>query len=325
METLLLNFDGLSPMGVNSRIRPMNTLTRPHPSARRSLDAAPASLPLLFVLLWSTGYPAGKLALAHAGPLTLLTLRFGLAALLLFTVALVTRAPWPKRWQEWAHLAIVGALIQGLHFVGVYEAVHLGLSAGVAALMVGLMPVATAFGAQVWLGERMGRSQALGLLGGLAGVGLVVLSRPLHGGDLAAYGAALLGLAGLVAGTLYQKRFCAGMDLRSGASIQLATAAVLAALGAGPMEHLAVSWSAEFIGAIGWMVLVNAIGAFSLMFVLIRRGQASGVARLFFLIPGVSALMSFVLLGERLAPLAVAGFVLAAVAVSLAERASRKG
>ena len=300
----------------------MNTLTRSHPSV--NFAAPPASLPLLFVLLWSTGYPAGKLALAHAGPLTLLTLRFALAALVLLVVAVVTRAPWPKRWQEWAHLAVVGALIQGVHFVGIYWSVHLGLSAGVAALMVGLMPLATALGAHLWLGERMGRAQAFGLLGGLAGVGLVVLSRPLHGADLMAYAAALLGLLGLVAGTLYQKRFCAGMDLRTGASVQLGTAALLAAFAAGPIENFEVHWTLDFTAAMAWMVLVNAIGAFSLMFVLIRRGQASRVARLFFLIPGVSALMSFVLLGERLAPLAVAGFVIAAVAVSLAERASAK-
>ncbi len=235
-------------------------------------------------------------------------------------MALITRAPWPRRWQDWGHLAVVGALIQGVHFVGVYEGIHLGLPACVAALLVGLMPLATAFGARWFLGERMGRSQWMALLGGLAGVGLVVASRPLHGAEITAYVAALLGLAGLVLGTLYQKRFCANMDLRSGASVQMGVAALLVALPAGFVEHFAVQWNAELIGAVLWMAIINAIGAFSLMFVLIRRGQASGVARLFFLIPGVSALMGFVLLGERLSALAVAGFVVAALAVSMGQR-----
>jgi len=299
----------------------MNTATCPKP-ATASLPFVPrASLPLLFILLWSTGYPAGKLGLAHAGPLTLLSLRFGLAALLLLLVALLTRAPWPRRWQDWGHLAVVGALIQGLHFVGVYEGIHLGLPAGVAALLIGLMPLATAFGARWFLGEQMGGSQLMALLGGLAGVGLVVASRPMHGAALASYVAALLGLCGLVLGTLYQKRFCVHMDLRSGASVQMSVAALLVASAAGPVEHFAVEWNAELLGAVLWMAVINAIAAFSLMFMLIRRGQASAVARLFFLIPGVSALMGLVLLGERLSPLAVAGFVVAALAVSGAQRA----
>ena len=306
----------------------MNTLTsfvtrpqRPNPADRVALP--PASLPLLFVLLWSSGYPAGKLGLAHAGPLTLLSLRFGLAALLLLAVALVTRAPWPKRWQDWTHLAVVGALIQGLHFVGVYEAIHLGLPAGVAALMMGLMPLATAFGAHLWLAERMDRRHVWGLVGGVVGVGLVVASRPLHGAALASYALALLGLSGLVAGTLYQKRFCANMDLRSGASVQMGVAALLMLLPAVQFENFAMRWGGELIGSVLWMAMINAIGAFSLMFVLIRRGQASGVARLFFLIPGVSALMGFVLLGERLSPLALIGFAVAALAVGLSARARR--
>ena len=302
----------------------MNTLTRSHHGAGTgSLALPPASLPLLFVLLWSSGYPAGKLGLAHAGPLTLLSLRFGLAALLLLAVALVTRAPWPRRWQDWGHLAVVGALIQGLHFVGVYGAIHLGLPAGVAALMMGLMPLATAFGAHLWLAERMNRGQVWGLLGGVIGVGLVVASRPLHGAAVASYIAALVGLSGLVAGTLYQKRFCADMYLRSGASVQMGVAALLMLLPAALIEDFAVRWDGELIGAVLWMAIVNAIGAFSLMFVLIRRGQASGVARLFFLIPGVSALMGFVLLGERLAPLALIGFVVAALAVGMSARVRR--
>lgn len=300
----------------------MNSLTRTHPGTD-SLALPPASLPLLFVLLWSSGYPAGKLGLAHAGPLTLLSLRFGLAALLLLAVALVTRAPWPKRWQDWGHLAVVGALIQGLHFVGVYEAIHLGLPAGVAALMMGLMPLATAFGAHLWLAERMRRGQVWGLLGGLLGVGLVVASRPLQGAAVASYLAALVGLSGLVMGTLYQKRFCADMDLRSGASVQMGVAALLVLLPAAQAEDFVVRWDGELMGALLWMALVNAIGAFSLMFVLIRRGQASGVARLFFLIPGVSALMGFVLLDERLSPLAFLGFVVAALAVGMSARVRR--
>lgn len=279
--------------------------------------AAASSLPLLFILLWSSGYVAGKLALPHTGPLTLLTLRFGLAAVVLLTLAAATGAPWPSRARGWGHLAVVGLLMQVLHFSCIYFALQWGLSAGVAGLLIGLMPLATALGAHLWLAERLSRAQMLGLLGGLAGVALVIAGKPLQG-NWAAYGVGGVGLLGLVAGTLYQKRFCAHMDLRSGAGIQMAVSALAVAAVAGPTEGFAADWSFELIGATLWLGLVNSIGAFSLMFIMIRRGQAGQVARLFFLIPGVSALMGFVLLGERLEPLVLAGFGLSALAVCFA-------
>lgn len=290
---------------------------RPSRSARLLSAAAASSLPLLFILLWSSGYVAGKLALPHTGPLTLLTLRFGLAAVVLLVGAMATGAPWPRRRQDWAHLAVVGLLMQVLHFSCIYFALQWDLSAGVAGLLIGLMPLATALGAHLWLAERLGARQMLGLLGGLGGVALVIADKPL-GGAWTVYAVAGLGLAGLVAGTLYQKRFCADMDLRSGAGVQMAVSALTVAAVAWPTEHVAIAWTPELIGAWLWLGLVNSIGAFSLMFIMIRRGQAGQVARLFFLIPGVSALMGFVLLGERLAPLAVAGFALSALAVCAA-------
>lgn len=279
--------------------------------------AAASSLPMLFILLWSSGYVAGKLALPHTGPLTLLTLRFGLAAIVLLAVAAATGAPWPHRARAWGHLAVVGLLMQVLHFSCIYFALRWGLSAGVAGLLIGLMPLATALGAHLWLAEKLSAWQWLGLAGGLSGVALVVAGKPLDGA-WASYAVAGLGLLGLVAGTLYQKRFCAHMDLRSGAGIQMAVSALAVAAAAWPTEHFAIDWAPELIASTLWLGLVNSIGAFSLMFVMIRRGQAGRVARLFFLIPGVSALMGFVLLGERLEPLALAGFALSALAVCAA-------
>ena len=290
---------------------------RPSLVDRLAASLAALSLPLLFILLWSSGYVAGKLALPHTGPLTLLTLRFGLAAVVLLAVALATGAPWPRRRQAWGHLAVVGLLMQVLHFSCIYFALQWGLSAGVAGLLIGLMPLATALGAHLWLAERIGRRQLLALLGGLVGVALVIADKPLNGA-WTAYAVAGLGLLGLVAGTLYQKRFCAHMDLRSGAGVQMAVSALAVAAVAGPTEGFAIDWAPELIGSWLWLGLVNSIGAFSLMFIMIRRGQAGQVARLFFLIPGVSALMGFVLLGERLEPLAIAGFALSALAVCFA-------
>ncbi len=302
--------------------RTLSPSAAPRPDGLGALVAL--SLPALFILLWSTGYVAGKLALPHAGPFTLLALRFGLAAIVLLTVSVATSAPWPRTARAWIHLGVVGLLMQVLHFSGVYCAIAWGLPTGIAALLIGMMPLATAMGAHLWLAERMSAGQWLGMLGGAAGVALVIADRPLGGGAWLAYGAGLLGLAGLVAGTLYQKRFCAGMDLRTGSGIQMAVSALAVTALALWREPGGPDWSAELIGSTLWLGLVNSIGAFSLMFVMIRRGQAGAVARLFYLIPGVSALMGMALLGEHLGALALAGFAVSAAAVGLASM-SRAG
>ena len=304
----------------------MNTLSTPCAARPSAVGRDPAaalaalSLPLLFILLWSSGYVAGRLGLPNAGPLSLLSLRFGLSFAVLLALSLIGRARWPQRARDWGHLAVVGLLMQGLHFGALYEGLARGLSAGLAGLLIGLMPVATALGARLWLGEALGRRAALGLAGGLLGVALVLAERPLAAQDWAAPAWGLLALAGLVSGTLYQKRFCAGMDLRSGSCVQMGTAALAVAPLALWGEGWRVDWGLELGGALLWLGLVNSIGAFSLMFVMMRRGQASQVARLFYLIPGVSALLGALLLGERLGALAIAGFVLSALAVALAAR-----
>eukprot|EP01136_Pigoraptor_vietnamica_P005663 Opistho-1_new@37596 len=218
MDGLSLHY-WISTVALSTKELFMTVVSIPRPSAvaaaLRRWQALPAafaslSLPLLFILLWSSGYVAGKLALPHAGPFTLLSLRFGLAAGVLLLISLATTAPWPRRGREWVHLAVVGLLMQVLHFSGVYYGLRLGLPAGVAGLLIGLMPLATALGAHVWLGERLTCGQLLGLLGGLLGVGLVMAGKPLHqGSGPLAYAAALLGLIGLVLGTLYQTMYSA--------------------------------------------------------------------------------------------------------------------
>ncbi|MBZ8141602.1 EamA family transporter, partial [Rubrivivax gelatinosus] len=263
----------------------------------------PPLWPAVFILMWSTGYVAGKLGLPYAGPFTLLFLRFGVAAAVLLAVALATRAPWPRTARQWQHVVVVGLLIQALQFSGLYAGLSLGVSAGVSAVIVGLMPVCTALGAVVFLGERIGLRQVIGLTLGLAGVALVVahkLGGGGGGGGVAGHLAVGLALLGITAGTLYQKKFCASMDLRSGGAIQLgASTLVVGVLGAWH-EGLAVQWTPALVGASLWLSLVNSIGAVSVMFLLLRRGEASRVASLFYLIPAVTAVMGYAVLGETL-------------------------
>lgn len=287
--------------------------------SRPALAAPFFTLPFLFILMWSSGYVVGKLALPYAGPFTLLFLRFSVAALALLAIALFTRAPWPTRWMQAAHLVVVGLLVQALQFSGLYTGLALGVSAGVSALVVGTMPLFTALGASVFLQEKIGGRQWLGLAAGLGGVALVVADR-IDGASLAGLGAVTLALAGITLGTLYQKKYCADADLRTGGFIQLAVASAVALPLAMLGEDFQVHWTPTLVLASGWLSIVNSIGAVSLLFFMMRKGEASKVASLFYLIPGVTALMGFAFLGETVGAMALAGFALTAGAVHLCTR-----
>jgi len=300
----------------------MTTLRLAPPAVSTLARITGLALPLLFIAMWSSGYVVGKLAVPYAGPFTLLAIRFGLASLVLLAVALAARAPWPANRRQFGHLVVVGLLIQALQFSGLYSALKLGVSAGESALIVGTMPVFTALGAAALFGERLGARQWLGMAGGVMGVVLVVWHKLGTGSAGAgAYVAAVVALAGITLGTLYQKKFCAGMDLRTGGFVQLAVATLVALPLSLALEGFDVRWTGTMLFASGWLAVVNSIGATSLLFVMMRKGEASKVASLFYLIPGVTALMAFGVLGETLTAMALAGFLATAGAVYLCTRA----
>ena len=283
--------------------------------------ASPLFLPSLFIVLWSSGYVAGKVGLPYAGPFTLIFLRFSVAAAILLAVALLTRAPWPSTASQWFHIAVVGVLIQALQFSGLYTGLSKGVSAGVSAVIVGLMPIFTAIGAVAFLGERVNARQIVGLVLGLAGVALVVESKfHLGAGSIQGYLAVILALLGITAGTLYQKKFCSSMDLRSGGCVQLSVATLIVGAIAYSTKDLSVQWTPMLIGSTLWLSLVNSIGAISVMFLMLRRGEASRVASLFYLIPAVTAGMGYVVLGETLTPMQIIGFSISASGVYLTTR-----
>jgi drug/metabolite transporter (DMT)-like permease len=195
------------------------------------------------------------------------------------------------------------------------------MSAGLAALVVGTQPILTAIAAAPFLGERVTARQWAGLALGFGGVTLVAAQRATLAG-LTAFGVAmiLIALLSITAGTLYQKRHCGAFDLRTGSVIQFVAAALVLGPFAAAFERDPVRWTAEFVGALAWLVLVLSIGAISLLALLIRRGAATKVASLFYLVPPVTAAIAFALFGERLEPLGIAGFALAVLGVALVVR-----
>ena len=283
-------------------------------------SAASRFAPLLFVLLWATGFIGAKLGLPHAEPLTFLLLRYLLVLGLMALLALAMRAPWPRDARHWFHIGVSGLLVHGVYLGGVYIAIGMGLPAGVTSLVVGIQPLLTAVGAGWLLKETVLARQWLGLVLGFAGVAMVVSGKLGSGFGIGALWPALGALAGITAGTLYQKRFCGAFDWRTGSIAQFLPTAVITALVASMTEDFRVAWTGEFIFAMAWLVLVLSVGAISLLNWLIRHGSAVNIASLFYLVPPCTALMAWLLFDERLAGTALAGMALAVWGVYLARK-----
>lgn len=296
--------------------------------ARTPTGATPGALlrlggPALFVLLWSTGFVGAKYGLPYAEPFTFLAMRLVLAAMLLSVLALALRSARIPARKQYGHAAVVGLFLHAGYLGGVFTAISLGIPAGISAVVVSLQPVLTAVLASRVLDERLRARQWLGLVLGVGGVVLVV------GPGLAAAGSSTdsLPLGGLVAclvaltsgtiATLYQKRHGDGIPLLWGTAVQYAAASVvLLALAAGT-ETMRVTWTPEFAGALVWLVLVLSLGAVLLLLMLLRRGTASGVSSLLYLVPPAVAVEAFVLFGERLAPISLGGVAVTALGVAL--------
>ncbi len=269
------------------------------------------------MLLWSTGFIAAKFGLPYAPPLSFLLYRFVLAATLMAGVALVMRAPWPRGAQV-GHLAVAALLVHGLYLGGVFVALSGGMPAGTAAMLVGLQPILTVVIARGWLGERVVARQWAGLVLGLVGVWLVVRHKMSFDGNLAGLVQVGVALVGISIGTLYQKRFCAHADLRSGAVVQYVACALIYLPVVLLFEHAPVRWTPQFVFALGWSVLVLSVAAISVLYWLLRHGEAANVARLFYLVPPVTAVIAWLMFGETLEALAIAGMALIAFGVALA-------
>ncbi|NEX46852.1 DMT family transporter [Pseudotabrizicola algicola] len=281
------------------------------------LIAAPA----VFLVLWSAGFAVAKLGLTHAEPMTLLALRYCLVLAVLLPFVLILRPPMPASLRAWVDVAVVGFLIQVGYFGLCYLAFKSGVSAAGVAIVVCLQPILVALIAPRFVGEIVSRRAWAGLGLGLAGALVVILARAQiqaenPWGLLAAVG----GLIGITAGTLYEKRFGISQHPVTSNMIQYAVGAGFTLPLALMTESLAISWDAEFIAVMAYLVVGNSLLAMSLLLAMIRAGEVSRVSALFYLVPAMSALFAWPLLGEAMPPLAWAGLALAGAGVAMVSR-----
>lgn len=277
-------------------------------------------IPAIFVILWATGFIGARYAMPWAEPFTFLWIRFGLTFCILLALIPIVHAR-SIGWHNAMHAVIAGVLMHAVYLGGVFWSVRHGLPAGLVGLIVGLQPMLTAIMAFFFLGERMTGRHWIGLLVGLAGVGIVLSPKfgAIGGGVTAAtVGAATLGVIAMSAGTVWQKRFVAHADLITVTLFQYAGGS-LATFGVAVLfENGDVTFNGELLFALAWLVCVLSLGAILLLMILIREGEVARVASLFYLVPGVTALLAWLLFGETLNVVQLAGMAITTFGVALA-------
>jgi drug/metabolite transporter (DMT)-like permease len=275
--------------------------------------------PYLFILLWSSSFITARVGLRLVTPLLFVAVRLAAAAVILFAAMVVRGESWAPLRRRWYHLAIAGALVNGLTLAPF----HVGMvtvDAAVMALVQAMSPLLIALLGGPLLGERLRARQWLGILLGFGGVLLVVGPRAAHShAELAAMLLGLLGVLGLAGGTLYFGRWGRGVPLLPATAVQLGSAAGLVLLAMVLFETPHATWSVAAVASVTWNVAAVSIGGMSLYYFMLNRGAVGRVAANFYLVPGVVALLGWWLLGETLTPLAIGGLALASLGVWLTQ------
>ena len=273
-----------------------------------------------FVVVWSTGYVAGPVAVEAFAPLSVLAHRFALAALLAGALALARHGR-PASWRGVGRHAMVGLTLNGLQFGLMYLAFEEGLRPTVGALLHSLSPVLTVLLAGVLLRERVGWLQAGGFVVGVAGVVVVLGPEVEAAGGPVGLTLAVVAALCLSLGWLGQRWLTDDLPAAWSATVQLAVS-VPPLLGLGVLLEgpWPVQDASTFAWSLLWLALVNSVAGLLLIQLLVQRGGAGASSSVFFLMPPVTAAMAFVWFGDTLGLRELAGLVLAVVGVAVATR-----
>lgn len=283
-------------------------------------------VPLVFTFLWSSGWIVAGYSAQYADPLTFLSVRFASAAVLLGALSVAVGVPWPQTPRAWVDCAIAGVLLHAIYLCGVWWAVRHGLPAGISGLIAGLQPILTALLAPALVGERISLIRWAGIAFGFVGIALV-LEPKLVGVDPAALWGILIPVAvnivGMVAvtfGSFFQKARIVSGDLRAVTTIQYAAAFAFTLPLAFALEPMRIEWNLTMALVLAWSVLALSLGAIGLYLLILRRGEVSRIATFLYLVPALVAVEAWILFGETLTPIQIAGMALTIVGVALASR-----
>lgn len=280
-------------------------------------------LKIAFIFLWASAFVAAKLGLSDAGPFSMLAIRFVIVSFIFATIVFLFRAKWPKK-NEILYIGLVGILLHGFYLGGVFFSITKGTAAGTSSLIVSLHPVLTCILATLIIKEDIKVDKWIGI--GLGFIGVLIVVWPRLGGELPLIGfvSCIIALVAISFGTIIQKKYLENMDILGGNTIQAVFAAIFFSILLIFFEPFKFNLSKELIISMTWLILLVSLGAISILMLLIRRGEMSSTASLFFLAPPVSAILGYLVFKEELNVSGIIGFIVACTGVWLVNRKPNK-
>lgn len=274
--------------------------------------------PFLFILIYGSGFVATKYGLVHISPLAFLVIRFFIAFVLLIFIILYLKSSWPKTIKEVFHISVSGTLTVAFFSIGVYISLNLGISPALSALIIALQPVLVSIFASKILNENISIKHWLGLIIGFIGVFFVVFTKfEFNPNEILGLLMSVFALLALSFGNIYQKKYCANMNLFTGGAIQTFTSFLLSLFLMLLFEDIKISWNSDLIYSLLYMSVGVSIGALSLLYILIEKGEVSKVSSMFYLIPVCAAIMSYILFDDAFDIFELIGIVIVVIGVTL--------
>ncbi len=275
--------------------------------------------PFIFVILWSSAFIAAKYGVMDAAAFSFLLTRFIIVTVIFAILAFVMKNNWPSRGQL-PTILLAGVLMHGVYLGGVFYAIDAGMPAGVAAIISALQPPLTAIFALIFLNERVRPIQWGGIV--IGGIGVITVVAPKIGGDIPIIGmiTAFIGVCAIVCGTIIQKKKVTNAELVPSNALQAAAAAGFYAMLTLTIQPYELQWSLPVSLAMAWIVIAVSIGAVTILMLMIRAGQMTKTASIFYMVPATSAIMAYIFLGEELSMVAIIGLIIVSIGVWMVNR-----
>jgi drug/metabolite transporter (DMT)-like permease len=287
--------------------------------------------PLIFVLIWSTGFIAAKYSMQNADPFVFLCLRMALTTLALIPILYLFGVTLPRKFWPYRHDMVTGVLLHCCYLGFVFWPIKQGMPSGIVAIIIGIQPILTMVLASVYIGESFTIKKLIGLAVGFVGVTIVILGKfgfgliDDGGLGLIPIGMCLLSLLSASCSVIYQKKFCDQSHLLTGVLMQYVAATLATAIFAVMFgESWQVTWSTSFAIALTWQVFGLSIGGVVLLMSIIKLGEASRISSMFYLVPPLVVVEAHYLFSESLSVISIAGMALCVMGVYFVNRPALK-
>lgn len=277
-------------------------------------------LPLAFIILWSSAFVSGQFIVQSASPFASLTFRFFIVGICFLIFSYYLREKIFVKFNLAIQACITGILFHGFYLGGVFFSYSVGLSATLSALIVGLQPVLTNILSGPILKERITFIQWIGILLGFIGTILVIgydigVKIPIIG-----LAASIVALLGATIATIWQKKITSNLTLSVNNFYQAFAASIFLFIISVIFEVPSINFDTRFNLSMGWQIIMVSFGAYAILMYLIKTGTASKTSSLFFLVPPVTAIMAWLVLGEKLSIIDIIGLLICAFGVYIATR-----